>query len=139
MLLTPTFRVTRLSNSRQLLLTSMSALCFQNNMTPQLMPTPLNSMSALRFQNNTTPQLMPTPLNSMSALRFQNNTLRFAYKESTNSHSSFFFSQRSHTDSMWVIYSITFYTIGTKLLLILTYLVWIPGKYYIMPGTIHKF
>ena len=83
----------------------MSALRPQNNTILQLTLTPLNSMSALRITQLCNSHQL---LNSMSTLHSQNNIPCFtnlvflyplllicklpllAYKESTNSHSSFF-------------------------------------------------
>ena len=100
MLLAPTFRVTRLRNSRQLLLTQ----CL---------------LSAFRI----TPPASPIwPFYS-----FFSSYANYLYSHirSPQTHIPlFFFSQRSNADATWVIYSITFYTTRTLYIYIYIY-IWI--------------
>ena len=126
MLLAPTFRVTRLCNSHQLLLTQclLSALRITRlcNLHQLLLTQCL--LSALRITRLCNSHQLLLTQCLLSALRitppaspiWSSYTLfstyvnyRYSHKRSPQTHIPFFFfSWWSNTDMMWVIYSITF-------------------------------
>ena len=126
MLLVPTFRVTWLCNSHQLLLTQyllsalrITRLCNSH----QLLLTQylLSALRITRLCNShqllltqcllSTPRITPpaSPIWSFYSLFSSYANYHYLHIRSPQTHIPlFFFSQRSNTDAMWVIYFITF-------------------------------